>query len=68
MSTRMRGSSVWWPLAAVFGVLTLVFLPLGQALWIVFMPMAATFAILAVRTRDEGESDEDVEDAVDEPR
>ena len=67
--TKGRGArSAFLPLAAVFGVLTFVFLPLGQAMWIVCMPIAATFAILAVRTRDEGESDEDFEDAVDESR
>ena len=58
--TRGRGaSSAFLPLALVFGVLTLVFLPLGQVLWIVCMPIAATFVILAVRSRDEGEDDED---------
>ena len=51
------------PLAAVFGLITFVLLPLGQSAWIVTMPLAATFAVLGVRTRDEGESDEDVEDA-----
>lgn len=56
------------PLAAVFGILTFVLLPLGQAMWIVCMPLAATFVILAARTRDEGESDEDVEDALGESR
>ena len=67
--TRRRGiSRAFLPLAALFGILTFVFLPLGQALWIVCMPIAATFVVLAVRTRDEGESDEDVEDAIDETR
>lgn len=58
--TKPRGAaSAFMPLAVVFGVLTLVFLPLGQSLWIAFMPLAAAFAVLAVRSRDEGEADED---------
>ena len=66
MSRRRGVSAAFLPLAAVFGILTFVLLPLGQVLWIVCMPIAATFVVLAVRTRDEGESDEDFEDAVDE--
>lgn len=67
--TRRRGiSRAFVPLAVVFGILTFVLLPLGQALWIVCMPIAATFVVLAARSRDERESDEDVEDAIDESR
>lgn len=66
MSRRRGVSAAFLPLAAVFGILTFVLLPLGQVLWIVCMPIAATFVVLAARTRDEGESDEDFEDAVDE--
>ena len=68
MTSLARIRWTFLPLAAVFGVITFVLLPLGQSSWIVTMPLAATFAILAVRTRDEGESDEDVEDAFDESR
>lgn len=54
---RMRWAFL--PLALLFVVLTFVLLPLGQFAWLITMPLAATFAVLAVRTRDEGEDDED---------
>ena len=68
MSNRRGLRTLFLSLAAVFGVLTFVLLPLGQVLWIVAMPVAAAFVVIAVRLRDEGESDEDVEDAIDEQR
>ncbi|WP_175414133.1 hypothetical protein [Agrococcus sp. SGAir0287] len=68
MKRRSRLRTLFLCLAAAFGILTFVLLPLGQVLWIVAMPLAAAFVVIAVRLRDEGESDEDVEDAIDERR
>lgn len=55
----LRGvHAAFLPLAITFGALALVFLVLGQPVWVAFLPMAITFAAL---TFTGGASDDDEE-------
>lgn len=56
----MSGSrAVFLPLAVTFGSVALLFLIIGQPVWMAFAPMACTFLVLALVRDGDGEEDEE---------
>ncbi|MFC7430440.1 MULTISPECIES: hypothetical protein [unclassified Agrococcus] len=60
MPEMLRGANAaFLPLAITFGVLALLFLAMGESIWVVFLPLAITFGVLTFT----GASDDDEPDA-----